>query len=503
MDDLPILAFEKLLSYLDLDELLRARAVSRRWRLWIDNYTMKFGVSSLCFSGGESGSIRNDHRDHRMADFEFGRFARNFIRSRNFDSFFDAYGRTALSSLKHLRVYNLDVGETRDRPNAFVRILNSFEHLESLHLDQIQNLHGFFELILPKLKSIRLNDFDQDDSDFDRFAIPRLFLTLETPRLSDIRISCCLLDLNLMHPESVERMIISSNVWELEKFKNLKSLQCADLLGISDNLLSGVEQLREIHLFADSDSLVQLHDQKRRAGRNELKIYYHGVCLAHPNDYPESIHFVSDLSREVLNLMIANYSNLADELPFYETIVYSDAKTVRQLPSDFWHKLTGLKKIKIAGRIRNIAPFLHALSNCPTVRALAFSQPQSRDLFKQLLGHCPNLRCLSFAGHGLKSDFSFLFELSPVQFGCLTRLSIKPIDVHLISRIFNELNFIRCLDFECDEVAGRIERIDGPKPFALRINDLAAGRFSEIEGAAQAIVKRKQQRERAVKRLKI
>lgn len=40
MDDLPDLPFEMLLSYLDLKDLLKSRAVSRRWLAKIDSLTV-------------------------------------------------------------------------------------------------------------------------------------------------------------------------------------------------------------------------------------------------------------------------------------------------------------------------------------------------------------------------------------------------------------------------------------------------------------------------------
>ena len=75
MDDLPELPFEKVLSYLSLEDRLKSRAVSRRWYWTINN----FKVKSLCYLDHPAGFIRGKSR------LVSGAFARNFISSSRFE----------------------------------------------------------------------------------------------------------------------------------------------------------------------------------------------------------------------------------------------------------------------------------------------------------------------------------------------------------------------------------------------------------------------------------
>ena len=89
MGDLPDLPFKLVLNYLDLGDLIRCRAVSRRWREKVDSIR----VESLFFSEWPSGCIINKSR-LVVADF-----VRNYISSPKFESFFGHFGRSLLGRL--------------------------------------------------------------------------------------------------------------------------------------------------------------------------------------------------------------------------------------------------------------------------------------------------------------------------------------------------------------------------------------------------------------------
>lgn len=478
MDDLPNLPFEKVMSYLDLKDLFNVRAVSKRFNLAIDNLK----VRSLCYSRYKSRFVRNKHR------LVVGEFARNFIGTRNFESFFTRFGQSILSDLRHLRICDLN-GKTA----GLIGITNSFKNLESLHLVHVCNFGGVFKLVLPKLKSFRLDDSIVDD----HHTSDRFNWTLDAPRLSAFRVVWYHLPnprLNVVHPESVETLVISqSSFLDLERFKNLKLLRCERLNLVDYTLLSSLQQLREIHFEDDRSVLERFHEQKQRNRRDELKIYYRGLCLDGPNYYPQSL--LLGLNQENLRFMIANYSRLAGELAFYYKIRYSDIAAVRRLPLDFWGKLTGLEQIELTElieRAENVKPLLEVLSCCPSVRALAFSWSPSKNLFDQLSAHwsISKIQCFTFTCYN--SDFSFLSK-----FEHLTELVVKMNDVNVITKIFNELKFTGALWFKSDGVAGQVE-VGGSRRFLLRIKNRDAGEYSEIEDAVQAIVKHKIQFEKVI-----
>src|SRR5690625_4644818 len=99
MNNLPELAFEKVLSYLSMEDRLTSRALSRGWQWMIDH----FKVKSLCCSSRPPGFIVGKKR------LIIGRFSQNFISSTKTDLFFSTYGPSILSNLKHLRLCDFDL----------------------------------------------------------------------------------------------------------------------------------------------------------------------------------------------------------------------------------------------------------------------------------------------------------------------------------------------------------------------------------------------------------
>ena len=147
MDDLPELPLEKVLSYLSLEEVIKLRTVSRSCLWKIDNYKVKH----LFYSRVPTGHILEKRR------WISGAFAQNFIVSTRFESFFKTFGRSILSHLKHLRLYDLD--PQTESSTAFTDALNSFRQLEELDLigksySKKSHKRRELELNLPMLKSV-------------------------------------------------------------------------------------------------------------------------------------------------------------------------------------------------------------------------------------------------------------------------------------------------------------------------------------------------------------
>lgn len=111
MEDLPDVPFDKVLAYLDFSDLLKARLVSKKFHLKINN----FKVRSLCVSEWDSGQIEDKHR------LVVDEFAQNFIRSSQIDTFFMYFGHSLLSGLRHFRVCDLDMF---GKQKQFIQTLN-------------------------------------------------------------------------------------------------------------------------------------------------------------------------------------------------------------------------------------------------------------------------------------------------------------------------------------------------------------------------------------------
>ena len=396
MDDLPELPFEKVLSYLSLKDRLKARAVSRRWYRKINS----FRVKSFCFSERPSDFILEKGR------WVSGAFAKNFISSTRFTSFFDTFGQTILSSLKHLRLCDVDL--SKENPTAVARILNSFSQLEELDIIRVElNKPDVLNLNLPILTNLNLEHVEGIEK-----------LTLEAPRLREVKIlDYYLTDLRLeiVHGESVERLLIDSLRYaEVKNLKNLKALYIGDddETDIDSPFLSGLQQLKEIHLFMWNMRPVisELFEQKQRLGRSDLKIYFCGLLLNGPDDPAINVlddHF--DVAPEWLVCLAENRSRLADQIPLQSYIYYSGIEGVAPgLEVDLLKRFTDFNKITVDRPVEDIERFLNLLKNCSNIALLWFKCDQPQELFDRLPEHCA-VQSLSIDRP--PSDLTFLFRL--------------------------------------------------------------------------------------------
>ena len=257
MSDLPELPLEKILGYLSLMDRVMLRAVSRRFLHVIDS----FKVKSLCIAHHDDGSFKG------ISPWISEQFAQNFVISARFPSFLQTFGHSILSNLKHLRVYRIFL--EGNAASAFAQALKSFSRLEELDIVRLNYLlHGFntdlyfkLELNLPMLTSISLK------------ASNKISLTLNAPKLTKINLNCDPRDLklNLVHAESVERLIIYHMLMlEVDKLKNLQILYIGTFFDdVHPALLIALKHLRAIYVNSYQLS-EQLFKRKKIYGLKSL-----------------------------------------------------------------------------------------------------------------------------------------------------------------------------------------------------------------------------------------
>ena len=415
MDELPELPFEQVLSYLNLEDRLKARTVSRAWRNKFDS----FRVKTLCFSQRPMNRICGNKRWVSEA------FAKNFVNSTCFITFFDTFSQTILSSLKRLRLCDLDLcgNET-----AFTLILNSFGQLEQLDIIRAKfDQQDEFNLNLPMLISLHLEDVERIKN-----------LILEAPRLRDVKIQSCIscARVEVVHGESVERLLVD---WlasiEVKKLKNLQYLYVDYHEGIDSMFLSSLQQLKEFHTNQPRD-VSKLFEQKQRSGRADLKIYFKGLLLNGQDD-PTMNAFRDSW----LVCLAENRSRLADEIPLYRSLRYSEIEVVASsLAVDLLKRFTELKEVKVDRYVQDIKNFLDLLKSLEKIVELTFECDQPQNLFNRL----PELSAVQKLsindGH---PDMDFVFRLKHLIYLHVNRY----INGKTVRRAFKELSILSYFGF--------------------------------------------------------
>lgn len=451
MDSLPLLPFEKVLSYLSLDELILSRAVSRSWRACIDNLK----ANSLCYSGLKRGHL---YEKHRLIS---GRFDRNFIGSHSFESVFNCFAKSIFSDLKHLRICSLAM----ESGLPLVQALNSFGKLEELDLI---NLHlgptADSRLNLPSLQSIQIEDL----TGFDE-------LTLDAPQLQRIKLWICpfrsaFRRLEIVHVESVERVVTySMRHLDVKKFKNLKYIAWSDFRSAS--CLSNLKQLQEIHLTGGSVHEVFKLKRQYKKNKCDLKIYFCGLQLDYSNDLrrlPVNDNGDYFPPKEYIDYYVENSARLADEfrVGYQSRLDFSKFEnTVSRTPVDFWKRFANLNEIIVSKPIcpRSIREFLQFLENLENVAALRFESRQPQDLYDRLPGHCSIQNLWISVAKNLNLEFLFgLKHLTYISLG-------HRVSTDFILRVFKEFEFILTLNF-LNRVGSTVDvQLDESKRFAVSV----------------------------------
>ena len=391
IDDLPELPFKRILSYLSLSDLLKARAVSRGWYQRINCRKVK----SLCCS--ERPILAN-------GQMVSGAYAQNFISTPQADRLFAVFASTILSDLKHLRLCNL--GLNAEYIPTFERTLNSFRQLQELDVIRVTAntgpIQADFKLNLPMLHSIHLKHFS---------AVNKL--TLDSPRLKQITL-WGRQSLALVHGESVERLLIQQLKYlPVKNLKNLKQLHVEFFCEFDSALLSSLTQLKELHLV-EGKVLSHVLKQKQRCGNTDLKIYCFGCLLNDPED-PLVTPF-EDFDEAILVHLAEHPTRLADEIPLCWSLPYS---IIERVAPDSTVSLLGLLKrftdlnwITVSSPIQDTERFLDLLKDLlkdlDNIVKLQFECGQPQELFDRLSEH---YAVQELAIYCEPSDLRFLFGL--------------------------------------------------------------------------------------------
>ena len=469
MDDLPDLPFEKILGYLPLEDCIRSIAVSRRWYRTINS----FRVKSLCFSDLPVGFIFEKRR------LVSGEFARNFISSPRFGSFFSTFGQSILASLKHLRL--CDFYLDKKNVTALTQILSSFSRLEDLNIirlnapsvipkDSLSYPYLSFGLNLPMLTSIELDEV---------FGITKL--TLDAPGLQKVKHwRSDNLEVNFVHTKSVKRLVTDeTNVMNLS-LTSLTSLQYLYLPFLEDDstLLYSLRQLKEIHLCS---GVSNLFEQKRRYRCDALQIYLHGVLLNGPADPQiDSDIYIANFDDRFIAHFGENLSRLADEIPFICQIFDIPTKPFAvESAIKVLKRFTNLNEIMMLEPVQDIGRFLDVLKGLDNIVNLNFFGDQPQELLDRLRKHSSvqklRINCTV-------SDFKFIFHLKNLT----TIETNQPIDAETILKILDQLKYLSRFSFwYLDQLA--VIEIDYRRRFNVEVNS-SRSTFTDPNAAFQFVV---------------
>ena len=455
MDNLPIPPFEKMLSYLSLKERIKLRAVCRGWCRTIDSFKIKQLL------------ISSDLPEKTSPRLARGVFAQNFLRCKG--SYPEILGSSIFSDLKQLRLlglHNLNI-------ERFAETLNLWVRLEELTIiDTEIECDRDVKVNLPMLRSLRF------DINYDEFDPPSGTLILDAPRLQNVRLSKYEGLLKFVHAESIEKLITRfvRNTTNLINLKNLKHLHCA-LKRIDPNFLADMPQLKQINVVFSQDERIflELLEQKNKFGRADLKIAHNGFLIdpANPSSYWKGWYL--------------DKPQLIDEVPYFVWIAYKRFESWdNHLAVRIFRRLTDLSGIYVYEKVQDVERLLNFLRDFDILGLEFDYDVQPQNLFDRLPDYCAVRRLvLEYP----IPDLSFLLRLRHL-------ISLKvswEVELELIRRVFNELQFISSFEFKFPENSF-IKRLSD-KSFKLGITNSDSSRnfptVPDIDAAIHCLYSRR------------
>ena len=427
-----------------------------------------FKVKRLLYAGCPRGYIEGKRR------WLSGVFAQNFIGSPRSASFFQTFGPTILTHLKHLRLCDRNVRV--EHATAFAQAISSLGLLEELDIIRLNFLVGpnpgmQLELNLPMLCSLRMENVQGIEK-----------LVLDSPRLQKVKLlysDDSSLRLHFVHGESVQRLATRLESVVVKQLKNLKYLFINESPFIDATLLSDLEQLKEIHLV-DSDSVRCLFEQKQRYNRTDLKIFFFGWLLSDSDDPAIKSDF---FSQEIFAYLVASEPRLADEMPLYQCLRYQTIEGVAPgLAIDLLNRFTDLHQIELNKPVQDVQRFLDILKSFDNIVELWFWCEQTQELFDRLPEHSA-IQALVLFNAGSALNFEFIFRLKH-----LIRLYLEfSLQVETIRKILEELELLDRFVFKYRNEDVEIEFNGYPKQLYLFIGEEMT-KVSDLDAVIQLIV---------------
>lgn len=403
---------------LKLNDLVKCRRISKRFRFLIDNHVSVF-IKELAVSG----QLINEYQKVRsVAQSYYERFGRlqneNFhLKGSRFESLWflkKPLSRNLFANLKCLTC-NLKNEITN------LEILNHFVQLESLIIEQKITLERRATLKLPRLKYLALDRIDS--------CSKRVFLRLKS-KVQVLKVNFMGSELKLAYPGELRSLDINflNGESKICSMKNLRVLKSRHFQRRKWNFLEYLLALEEVYIKTEFAAMrgelkalcEHLMKEKEILGRQNVRIYFCDVLLTKPFQSYGFERF-EEHRYNITRLQIHHFKLLPDRVlestNMYGTsynLVTACLNEQKISLADYFRKYPNIQGVYVQ-QITNDEDLLFFLKQCSSLILLEFRDQclVSQHIVNQLPDCCPRLKFLRLKDKlvGCQIDYSPLKQL--------------------------------------------------------------------------------------------
>lgn len=427
LDNLSNDSYSHLFNYLDLDDILQLRSVSKKFYFIVKAYQ----ITELSFVDDRNdctyyNSHLYDFKDNWFSTTKPINFRNNLLVLPNLSLLINS--SLDLHNLKYLRIKS-------DNPLSIkLDDLNRLTQLEILVLNGIRPCLND-QLRLSYLKALSLNFLFTD--------LRYNSLMIDCPRLHSLEVYTCIL--SIKNPLTIKYLKTDLNQKDMCKFRNLEYLELCD--NIEENLLSDLAELNQLKKIRinqwDYNHIVKIRELLK--SNDNLEVFLEGVKISKIEKLDE---FKNCKGRSSFKFLLDNHEESDDDLNFVQHLQHFHLNYLLKLncPSLFKEKYTNVQSMTIESfideeQLTNLIKKLPNLCNLVIFYFLKFNQ-RFYDQLPAISGSLIRLvlRRVKFDNQTL--DFSFITNMHYLK--CLyTDYDILN-DENLA---INKLKYLKVLEF--------------------------------------------------------
>lgn len=325
--------------------------------------------------------------------------------------------------------------EDSDQELDFARGLNHLKQLNQLNIHSTK-LKESATLSLSQLEILSLESVSGA-------------IRLDTPKLFAFKSDQKLNNLQFIHPQTIRYLFLNHDNG-VEQFVNLEVLLSSNYSFFRPELLRKLTKLKELQAFREAtgdgeyDDLIvfdRVYREKQRLGLTDLKMVVSGL----PYEYYQNAFHHEDEGY----LILENYANTVEVLPFVKRLDYSDLLQVfvNGLPASLPFKLPNIQEVSCLDAVTELDDFFHFLKNCKSLNSLTFDCRSFTDQrhYDRLPDVCKKLSFLNLIITDKSVSVNFEFIL---RFRFLCGLVLKrELTYELIELLFTKLRTFKLLNF--------------------------------------------------------